>query len=320
MNISEIFLKKQKKILIIGDIMLDQFLCGEAMRISPEAPVPIISGIRISNHLGGAANVASNLAKWNVDTTIFGLLGNDPKGLEILGMLNAQSIKFNESCLVDGRETITKIRVVAGSQHVCRIDFEMNPDKYAPTNTQTEKILSSIPDFDAVIVSDYAKGFVTEKLMQSIIDKCREYNKILCVDPKPRNKIKFRNPYLLKPNKKEALELADMRSEEIFEYPTDEVCRRIFEKYSPKYLVVTLGEQGMLLANADGTKRVFPTKALSVFDVSGAGDTVISMLAFALSCGMTIEEAIEAASLAAGIVVGKAGTSQAEISEILNAK
>lgn len=316
MKIQDIFSKKPK-ILVVGDIMLDVFIRGNALRISPEAPIPVVSHVKTSNQLGGAANVACNLVKWNAEVEMFGAFGNDEKGGEVLKLTKSQNIRLGEDC-GGGRATITKIRVIAGPQHVCRVDFEDVPQAYAPSEAQIGQIISAIDGADAVIVSDYAKGFITEKLMRGVIDKCNRSGKVLCIDPKPRNKISYKNPYLLKPNKKEALELAGLPVDAIFKYPAEEVCGRIFEKYSPKYLVITLGEDGMLLADKSGIKKVLPSRVLSVFDVSGAGDTVVSMLAFALACGMDIEDAMAAASTAAGIVVGKAGTAQAEISEILD--
>lgn len=316
MKLQDIFTKKPN-ILVVGDIMLDVFIRGNALRISPEAPIPVVSHVKTSNQLGGAANVACNLVKWNAEVEMFGAFGNDEKGAEILKLTKSQNIRLGEDC-GGGRATITKIRVIAGPQHVCRVDFEDSPQAYAPSETQIAQIISAIDRADAVVVSDYAKGFITEELMRQVVEKCNRTGKVLCVDPKPRNKISYKNPYLLKPNKKEALELAGLSVDAIFKYPTEEVCGRIFEKYSPKYLVITLGEDGMLLADKSGIKKVLPSRVLSVFDVSGAGDTVVSMLAFALACGMDIEDAMAAASTAAGIVVGKAGTAQAEISEILD--
>lgn len=316
MKLQDIFTKKPN-ILVVGDIMLDVFIRGNALRISPEAPIPVVSHVKTSNQLGGAANVACNLVKWNAEVEMFGAFGNDEKGGEVLKLTKSQNIRLGEDC-GGGRATITKIRVIAGPQHVCRVDFEDVPQAYAPSEAQIGQIISAIDRADAVVVSDYAKGFITEELMRQVVEKCNRTGKVLCVDPKPRNKISYKNPYLLKPNKKEALELAGFPVDAIFKYPTEEVCRRIFEKYSPKYLVITLGEDGMLLADKSGIKKVLPSRVLSVFDVSGAGDTVVSMLAFALACGMGIEDAMAAASTAAGIVVGKAGTAQAEISEILD--
>lgn len=315
MKLQDIFTKKPK-ILVVGDIMLDVFIRGNALRISPEAPIPVVSHVKTSNQLGGAANVACNLVKWNAEVEMFGAFGNDEKGGEVLKLTKSQNIRLGEDC-GGGRATITKVRVIAGPQHVCRVDFEDSPQAYAPSETQIAQVISAIDRADAVVVSDYAKGFITEELMRQVVEKCNRAGKVLCIDPKPRNKISYKNPYLLKPNKKEALELAGFPVDAIFKYPTEEVCRRIFEKYSPKYLVITLGEDGMLLADKSGIKKVLPSRVLSVFDVSGAGDTVVSMLAFALACGMDIEAAMAAASTAAGIVVGKAGTAQAEISEIL---
>lgn len=316
MKLQDIFTKKPN-ILVVGDIMLDVFIRGNALRISPEAPIPVVSHVKTSNQLGGAANVACNLVKWNAEVEMFGAFGNDEKGAEILKLTKSQNIRLGADC-GGGRATITKVRVIAGPQHVCRVDFEDVPQAYAPSEAQIGQIISAIDGADAVVVSDYAKGFITEELMQQVVEKCNRTGKVLCVDPKPRNKISYKNPYLLKPNKKEALELAGLSVDAIFKYPTEEVCGRIFEKYSPKYLVITLGEDGMLLADKSGIKKVLPSRVLSVFDVSGAGDTVVSMLAFALACGMDIEDAMAAASTAAGIVVGKAGTAQAEISEILD--
>lgn len=317
MKLQDIFTKKPN-ILVVGDIMLDVFIRGNALRISPEAPIPVVSHVKTSNQLGGAANVACNLVKWNAEVEMFGAFGNDEKGAEILKLTKSQNIRLGEDCGGGGRATITKVRVIAGPQHVCRVDFEDSPQAYAPSETQIAQVISAIDRADAVVVSDYAKGFITEELMRQVVEKCNRTGKVLCVDPKPRNKISYKNPYLLKPNKKEALELAGLSVDAIFKYPTEEVCGRIFEKYSPKYLVITLGEDGMLLADKSGIKKVLPSRVLSVFDVSGAGDTVVSMLAFALACGMDIEDAMAAASTAAGIVVGKAGTAQAEISEILD--
>ena len=307
---------QKKKILVLGDMMLDSYINGEALRISPEAPVPVVAMRNQYSVLGGAANVARNLAVWNVDTFVFGILGDDEKGHNVCKLLEKYNIHFDKKYLRQSCNTITKVRVIATNQHVCRIDIEDNPANYAPSDEMIENFLDEIPSCDAVIISDYAKGFLTEKFIQAIIDKCNALNKICAIDPKPRRMLAFKNPYLLKPNRKEALELAEITENAFDKFPTELVCRRIYEKFSPQNLVITMGAEGMILVQDGKITSICPAQKASVYDVSGAGDTVVAMLTLALSSGFTLSQSAQIASKAAAIVIGKFGTSQAEISEI----
>ncbi|MCA1932824.1 MAG: D-glycero-beta-D-manno-heptose-7-phosphate kinase [Calditerrivibrio sp.] len=292
------------KVLVIGDIMLDIFVYGNAKRISPEAPVPVVNIEYEKKIPGGAANVALNLNEIGVKTSIIGLVGKDEYGKFLEHYL--QGLGIETFLLNDGRPTTIKTRVIAGSQQVVRIDREVSHNL---TDKKTEKVLKYIEDnlenFDGIIISDYAKGIITKKLIKKLTDLCLKQNKIITVDPKIENFFYYKGVTTLTPNNKEAstasgIEIKDERS-------LIKCGKYILNKLKSKSLIITRGPDGMTLFQ-DEKIETLPAMAKEVFDVTGAGDTVIAILTAALSSGIPLRESAIISNIAAGIVVGKVGT------------
>jgi len=296
------------KILVIGDLMLDHYIWGDVHRISPEAPVPIVNAARESHTAGGAANVALNLASLGVPVSLAGSLGIDVSGEKLLGILDAASIDTS-LCLTESRRpTIVKTRVIVRNQQLCRIDHEAAASLYSIDPTAA--LLSAIEASDAIIVSDYAKGVISQSTLNAVLDHAKQHGKTIAIDPKPSRKLKFEGASLITPNRHEALELAGLAEPAIDEpYPLNEICRIIHERHAPELLIITLGADGMAISRNGSIDLTLPTQAREVFDVSGAGDTVIATLTAALASGATAEEASRLANLAAGVVVSRIGTS-----------
>jgi rfaE bifunctional protein kinase chain/domain len=305
---------KSLRILVIGDVMLDRYVIGEVSRISPEAPVPVLSVTDERSVAGGAANVALNVRSLGAKVESVGWFGKDERGDELIDILRSENIEVDQAFRFSTAPTISKSRVTASNQQICRVDRESSSDQYNPKIGEIDELLQTKLKFaDAVIVSDYGKGFVTNELLSLV----RQSAKFVSVDPKPCRLLDYAKPDLLTPNRLEALELAGLSRETRDPFPKDEVVARIFERFSPLLLAITLGAEGMLLAKEGRVEQVIPTAAKEVFDVSGAGDTVIASLTLALAAGQSFENAAEFANLAAGVVVGKVGTATVSPSEIL---
>ena len=304
------------RVLVIGDVMLDHYIWGDAQRISPEAPVPVVDFERDSYSAGGAANVALNLASLGAKATIAGFFGHDEAG-ERLSLILAEK-KIATIATPGTGDTIVKTRILVRRQQLCRLDREspppqylINPDRIAAT---FGKIIKQV---DAVIFSDYAKGLVTDELVARVTKLARASKVFVALDPKPKRKLNFFQPDLITPNRKEALQLAGVEPEPHQPFPAAEVCARIYERYQPKHLVITLSEDGMLLSHHGKVGRTIPTMAREVFDVSGAGDTAIAALTLGLAAGAPLEEATHFANAASGVVVAKLGTATVTPKEIL---
>ncbi|MBH55452.1 MAG: hypothetical protein CMI18_14065 [Opitutaceae bacterium] len=306
-----------KRILVIGDLMLDQYTWGDARRISPEAPVPVVNVSQESHVAGGAANVALNLKSLGAEVEVCGWIGRDMAGSQLVELLVSAGIVLNPRFHEEGRTTILKTRVMVRNQQLCRLDREGSPDEYAFATDVIEAIIQRAESFDAVILSDYGKGALSGQLVDALADARREGSPILAMDPKPRRKIAHRNLDLLTPNRSEALQMAGLEPVPGEPFPAEEVCRRIHEEFRPKYLVVTLGAEGMLVGCDGEVALTIPTMAREVFDVSGAGDTVVAALTMGLVTGVSIDKAARFANLAAGIVVGKVGTAPVQTRELL---
>jgi len=305
---------KSLHILVIGDVMLDRYVMGEVSRISPEAPVPVLSVTDERSVAGGAANVALNVSSLGAKVESVGWFGKDERGDELIDILRSENIEVDQTFRFSTAPTISKSRVTASNQQICRVDRESSSEQYNPKIREIDELLQTKLKFaDAVIVSDYGKGFVTNELLSLV----RQSAKFVSVDPKPSRLLDYAKPDLLTPNRLEALELAGLSRETRDPFPKDEVVARIFERFSPLLLAITLGSEGMLLAKEGRVEQVIPTAAREVFDVSGAGDTVIASLTLALAAGQSFENAAEFANLAAGVVVGKVGTATVSPSEIL---
>ncbi|MDR3317451.1 MAG: PfkB family carbohydrate kinase, partial [Puniceicoccales bacterium] len=238
----------QLKMLVIGDLMLDRYIFGDANRISPEAPVPVVDVEQEKETLGAAANVALNLRSIGVDVEVLGTFGFDIPGERLKHLLSAHSIKFISICQREDLRTILKTRVIVRNQQLCRLDIEDLPEKY-----NLEQIifwkewLGKFSQYNAVIFSDYAKGALTQLLVNEMIKEAQFYNVIVAADPKPKNGIRFLGIDLLKPNKAEALEMLGIKDCR-HKFQAAEICRELFLKYCSKNLVITLGQEGMLIA------------------------------------------------------------------------
>ncbi len=303
-------------VLVIGDVMLDHYVWGDTGRISPEAPVPIIDVERDSYSAGGAANVALNIASLGAKAAIAGFFGKDDAGMRLTGILKQKGI---ETIGTPGSgATIVKTRVVVRRQQICRLDRESPQHDYEIDLKQMDAIFEkAVKKADAVIISDYAKGLLSDELVAKVMALAHEHRKLITIDPKPRRKLKFFQPDLITPNRKEALQLAGIEPEPHQPFPAAEVCSRIYELYRPKHLVITLSEDGMLLSHNGKVDKIIPTMAREVFDVSGAGDTAIAALTLGLAGGAMLEEAAQFANVAAGVVVGKLGTATVTPDEVL---
>ena len=306
---------KSLRILVIGDVMLDRYVIGEVNRISPEAPVPVLTVHEEQAVAGGAANVALNIRSLGAQVESIGWFGQDDRGNELVEILQNKEILVDQEFRFSSTATISKSRVTASNQQICRVDREAKSEHYQPDLAKLGSLISEkVSQADAVIVSDYGKGFVTNELLSLV----RKSSKFLAIDPKPSRLLDYSEPDLLTPNRMEALELAGMSRESRGVFPALQAVESIFNIHSPEMLAITLGGEGMLLAKSGNVERTIPTAAREVFDVSGAGDTVIASLTLALTAGQSFEQAAEFANLAAGVVVGKVGTATVSPEEILS--
>ena len=306
--------------VVVGDVMLDEYIWGHAHRLSPEAPVPVVAVERETYVAGGSANVALNLVSFGAKADLCGWIGRDPAGERLRALLDKSGVGFDKRLARAETATIVKTRVVAGHQQLCRLDREAEPAAYALHGTSARAwIEKKLTGAAALIFSDYAKGALGPELVGGLTSAAQKRGLFVALDPKPRRLLEARGLDLLTPNRAEALELAGFPNDPRLSPPSfDAVCARIHEKYAPRYLVITLGGEGMLLSEHGRVLERIPAYAREVFDVTGAGDTVIAALALALAAGATLAKAAHFANTAAGVVVGKFGTATASPKEILN--
>jgi D-beta-D-heptose 7-phosphate kinase/D-beta-D-heptose 1-phosphate adenosyltransferase len=307
-------LKNSKpNILVIGDLMIDHYLWGSCERISPEAPVQVVDIAKETTVLGGAGNVINNLKVLGAKVSVASVIGDDDNGQELLGMLDSIGVDSKNIVLQKDRKSTKKSRVIAVSQQIIRYDKESKEDI---TVESVDKILDSlsttIKDFDIVILSDYGKGVLTNKLSQEIIELSNKNGIKVLVDPKGSDYSKYRGAYLLTPNKKEAIFATDI--DIVDEKSLKEALLKLKKECDLGVSLITLSEDG--IAIYDKELKIFPTVAKEVFDVTGAGDTVIASIAFALSSSKSIEETAKFSNLAAGVVVGKIGSATVSLDEI----
>ena len=312
----------RQRILVVGDVMLDRFLWGKVSRISPEAPVPVVEVTRESVFPGGAANVARNLRALGSGVTLLGVLGADGAGEELHDLLDQQGVD-TEGLIVDpNRPTTVKTRIVAHSQQMVRFDRE-KADGLSP---QIERKLpeffeSCLPNVSAVIFEDYAKGVLSQKLLNLMQRMAHKKRKLTAADPNSRNRLRYSGLTIVTPNRSEAFAAVGLPYVE----PADDVLRdeallrvgeTLLRTWKLRNLLVTLGEHGMCLFRPGKKPHYIPTVAQEVFDVSGAGDTVIATLVLALAAGSDPVEASEISNHAAGVVVGKIGTATCSPEEL----
>ncbi|MDQ3013911.1 MAG: D-glycero-beta-D-manno-heptose-7-phosphate kinase [Acidobacteriota bacterium] len=287
--------------------MLDEFIWGEVRRISPEAPVPVVKVKRESWHLGGAGNVVSNLLELGARALPIGIIGSDSAG-QLLRRKFAECGAETDGLIVDAlRPTTRKTRIVAHSQQIVRADRE----DCSPINTEIEErvfaaVQSAIADSDAMIISDYDKGLLTPRLLEMVIASAHECGKIVCLDPKIKNFLSYRQVDVITPNQPEAERASGV--EIVNDASLLAAAQRIREVLDCVNVLITRGEHGMSLFDAENKLSNIPTVAREVYDVTGAGDTVIGTLALAMAAGADVYEAAIIANHAAGIVVGKVGT------------
>jgi D-beta-D-heptose 7-phosphate kinase/D-beta-D-heptose 1-phosphate adenosyltransferase len=305
------------RILVIGDVMLDHYIWGDATRISPEAPVPVIDIARDTWTGGGAANVALNIAALGAKCTVFGFIGPDEHGAQLRRILRGRDIDVISPS--GDATTIVKTRVLVQHQQLCRLDRESPPASYAVDPARAGRLLAkAVGSSDAVVLSDYAKGLVTDGLVARVTELAREAGKFIALDPKPKHRLAFSGLDLITPNKREALQLAGIEPEPGAPFPAAAVCARLHERYATRNIVVTMGEDGMLLSSSGSVIKAIPTAAREIFDVSGAGDTALAGLVLALNSGAGLEEAAHFANAAAGVVVAKLGTATVSPEELLD--
>ncbi len=302
------------RILVVGDVMLDEFIWGKVSRISPEAPVPVVEVAREECFPGGAANVARNLAEFTAHSSIFGIVGDDAHGVRLQAILRAQGVGLAMLLADAAQHTIVKTRLIARQQHVVRIDRErrltLDPE---PARRALAQIEALLPRLDAIVIEDYGKGLLRQEFAAALCTLANRAGKILAVDPNPHNPLQWEHVTVIKPNRAEAFASANRAPTESAEHPAQdaallEVGRTLAERWNCDQLLITLGEQGILLFQRDTPPYHTPTRAQKVFDVSGAGDTTIALYTLALCAGATPPEAAEIANHASGIVVGKLGT------------
>ncbi len=297
-------------VLVVGDVMLDRYIWGDIRRISPEAPVPVVEIHRETCTAGGAANVAFNLAALGVRCEIFGTIGRDAAGDELRSLLQSKNVAMDPSLALVGTPTITKTRVIAQRQQVCRLDREDRPAHYSLVRAGLLDLLAEkAGQYDAIILSDYAKGTIEQAVidrLRQVRDKCGAF---LALDPKPTRPLEIADLDLLTPNRHEANLLVGLPAHTHDEPgEIERIAGLLAERYRPAHLVMTLGDKGMLLRSRRGPARHFPTIARQVADVSGAGDTVMATLTVAMAARIPPAEAVHIANAAAGVVVGKLGT------------
>ena len=294
-------------VLVVGDVMLDRYWWGTVTRVSPEAPVPVVSHDSTSFAAGGAANVAANVVGLGSSVVLVGIIGDDDEADHLPKVLSAAGISALELFRVPGRKSTVKTRIVAHNQQIVRLDQEtivdLSPEEIAPIVERLQRLCS---DADVILISDYGKGFLTRDLLGQLISLANKHGKPVLVDPKGKDYAKYAGATLLTPNKREAADACgiELHSTELL----DVSRRQLLEGLDLEALLITQGEDGMTLLRTHEPPASLSATARNVYDVTGAGDTVIAALAVALGSGMDMLSAAELANVAAGIVVERVGT------------
>jgi rfaE bifunctional protein kinase chain/domain len=306
-----------KTIAVVGDVMLDRYFWGSVSRISPEAPVPVIDLENESLHLGGAATVASNLQALGIKPLLCGVIGNDNSGAMLMEILESMGCSSSGMIALEHRPTTVKTRIIGNNQQMLRVDREVRD---AITDAEADMLLGSImntPDLAGIILEDYNKGVMTKSLIHSLCSIAQARNIPVLVDPKFSHFFEYKGVAVFKPNRKEAQEALgfSLKSTEDIHKAGKELLQRL----ECKNVLLTLGEQGMMLFENNGNISSVPTRARKVSDVSGAGDTAIAMLASAMAGGATIQQAATLANYAAGIVCEQPGIVSVTPQEIIHA-
>ncbi|MDR0820577.1 MAG: D-glycero-beta-D-manno-heptose-7-phosphate kinase [Endomicrobium sp.] len=311
-----ISLFKKQTILIVGDTMIDKFVWGEVKRISPESPVPVVDVIKETETLGGAANVANNITSLGAKAFIVSAIGGDIAGRSLIEMFLQKGINPDYLVCDLQRPTIIKTRIIAANQQVVRVDKELKGFFEHHTESKIIKNIEKLmPETNAVIISDYGKGVISSKVLKRTIFLARKYKIPITVDPKTEHFKKYRKVTTITPNEKEAI--GGMNAKNI---KTDEditvLGRKILKALNSDSVLITRGEKGMILVQTDNRVKNIPARAKEIYDVTGAGDTVISVMTLALAAKADLVSAVEVANFAAGIVVGKVGTATINLREL----
>jgi rfaE bifunctional protein kinase chain/domain len=305
---------RTKRLLVVGDLMLDEFVWGKVGRISPEAPVPVVQVTGESFYPGGAANVARNLREFTGKVAVVGLFGSDRGGRQLRDLLAEQKIDTANAIEDPAFPTIVKTRIIARNQQIVRVDREqLRSPSPAQVTRVVGKLRSLVAKTDATIFEDYGKGFLSADLVREISEQAFAAGKIVTADPNPHHLVEWKNLTAVKPNRNEAFLAAGLPWSDPVETPgNDKPLLRagdiLLEKWQTELVLITLGEQGMMLFERDRKPHHIPTKAQQVFDVSGAGDTAIALFTLALCAQATPGEAAEIANHGSAVVVGKVGT------------
>lgn len=316
-SIKEILNKiKKLKVLVIGDIMLDEHLWCNVSRISPEAPVPVAKIEKVTLMPGGAANVANNIRSLGAKVDLIGIIGNDSSGIKLLKTLDKNNIGKKYIICDKNKATILKSRIIAHHQHVVRVDRD---DIEGLSGKETKKIILQykkiIKSYDAVIISDYSKGFLNEELSKNLIKIARKYKKIIAVDSKGTCYTKYKYASVITPNVNElqsAMKIPICNDKHIINSAV-----KMKKQLKLNYIVVTISEEGMTLIDKNNRAYKLSANAKDVYDITGAGDTVIAVLTLGLACGLDIINSAKLSNCAAGIVVSKVGTSVAKPEELI---
>ena len=309
------------KLLVVGDIMMDRSVSGKVSRISPEAPVPVVLFESEGFILGGAANVAHNIRSLGGIVSLCGVVGNDDNGRKIYKRIVEEGIQTQGIFFEQGRQTTVKTRIIAHHPHyqqLVRVDRETTDHlKVSASRNLSKFLMDKIRDFDGIVISDYGKGLLTRNLIQTIIKRAKKSKKFIMVDPKVKNFFFYKGSTVITPNTNEASEAS--RIPIIDQSSVEKMGRKLLKRLRCDALVITQGEKGMTIFEPHQKPYPVPTVAKEVYDVTGAGDTVIGTMALALGTGprVSVKDAASLANYAAGIVVGKVGTATVSKEELL---
>jgi D-beta-D-heptose 7-phosphate kinase/D-beta-D-heptose 1-phosphate adenosyltransferase len=306
------------RVMVIGDVMIDHFIWGGVNRISPEAPVPVVNVTSESLCLGGAANVVHNIRTLGGKVYAVGVAGDDSLGRKIVQDLKALNLSTDGIIIANGRPTTVKTRIIAHSQQVVRFDREeaspLHPDTEEKLTKYIQRMVSKV---DAILISDYGKGLISGELMEKLLSLTKAENKPVIVDPKVKNIHLYRGVTIITPNQTEASEAIGVKI--LTDTDSSRAAELLRERIECDSVLITRGEHGMTLLEKNGACTHIPTLATEVYDVTGAGDTVVSVLALALTTGAALKVAALLANYAAGIVIRKVGTATVDREELKKA-
>ncbi|MBU2540609.1 MAG: D-glycero-beta-D-manno-heptose-7-phosphate kinase [Candidatus Omnitrophica bacterium] len=307
---------KKARILVIGDLILDKFIWGNVDRISPEAPVPVVYQVRESYMPGGASNVTNNLSSLKAkEVLMVGLIGRDSEGRRLKAELKKRGVNISGVFTEGARQTTLKTRIIAHHQQVVRLDHETTaPIKKESVKRIVNFVKRHVERCDAIIIEDYGKGVIDPGVLEPIIAFARSKKKIITVDPKEDHFKSYKNVTTITPNLKEACEASGQKFKKGVD--VSKIGKLLMSRLNLKALLITMGDEGMQLMQRGKKSQHIPTLAQEVFDVSGAGDTVIAVFTLALACGADFMTAAHLANICAGIVVGKVGVATVSLNEL----